>query len=217
MPLLNLINAGYSYPGTDKWVFRHFNMSIDSGEAIRIAGRNGSGKTTLLKVISGILELKEGEFRKQRETKTAYMDQFSGEMLARDLTIAEQLKTAALNESLLTISIEMLDEFGLGLKDRRGEFVGHLSGGQRQIVALLCTLATGASVLCLDEVTSSMDEHSMHIANRLLLYSKTTSKVTLVLVSHTGTGVETDREFEITLDQMQSGNSEVLAERSSNA
>jgi len=197
MSFVSLIDAGYRYPGTGKWVFRHFDMAIESGEAIRIAGRNGSGKTTLLKVLSGLLKLNEGELRRTRETSVAYMDQFSGEMLARDLTIAEQLKAAASNESARVASTAMLDEFGLGLKDRVQEFVGHLSGGQRQIVALLCTLAAGASVLCLDEFTSSMDEHSMQVADRLLDHAKATNRITLVLVSHAPIAVKTDRELKL--------------------
>jgi len=197
MPLISLIDAGYKYPGTGKWVFRHYDLGVETGEAVRIAGRNGSGKTTLLKVISGLLELREGEFRKERHTKVAYMDQFSGEMLARDLTVGEQIKAAALNESSRIRSLDMLDEFGLDLDDRIDEFVGHLSGGQRQIVALLCTLAAGANVLCLDEFTSSMDERSMQVAEQLLEHAKMTSNIALVLVSHAAIAVKTDRELNL--------------------
>jgi ABC-type multidrug transport system ATPase subunit len=197
MSLLNLIDAGYRYPGADKWVFRHFDMVIESGEAIKIGGRNGSGKTTLLKVLSGILKLREGTLANKGGTKVTYMDQFAGEMLARDLTIAEQLKAAAVNESSRTTSIEMLDEFGLDLKDRDEEFVGHLSGGQRQIISLLSTLAAGAHILCLDEFTSSLDEHSRQVAERLLLHAKTTRKITLLIVSHSPILVQTDREFNL--------------------
>jgi ABC-type multidrug transport system ATPase subunit len=195
MPLISIIDAGYKYPGTGKWVFRDFDLAVESDEVIRIKGRNGSGKTTLLKVLSGLLELKEGEFRKQREIKVTYMDQLSGEMLARDLTIAEQLKAAASNESSRAMSTDLLDEFGLGLEERTEEFIGHLSGGQRQIVALLCTLAAGANVLCLDEFMSSMDDHSIQVADRLLLHAKTISKITFVLVSHATITLKSDREL----------------------
>jgi ABC-type multidrug transport system ATPase subunit len=197
MSLITLIDAGYRYPGADKWVFRHFDMAIESGEAIKIAGRNGSGKTTLLKVLSGLLELREGTFANEGGTNITYMDQFAGEMLARDLTIAEQLRAAAVNESSRTTSMEILDEFGLGLKDRAEEFVGHLSGGQRQIIALLSTLAAGAHILCLDEFTSSLDEHSRQVADRLLLHAKATNKIALVLVSHAPLAIGTDRDLNL--------------------
>jgi iron complex transport system ATP-binding protein len=197
MPLISLINAGYKYPGTGKWVFRHFDMAIESGEVIRVTGPNGSGKTTLLKVLSGLLALREGQLQKQSGTKIAYMDQFAGEMLARDLTIYEQFKAASSARMSPDFSpVEMLNQFEIGLQDRLNEFIGHLSGGQRQIVALLCVLAAGASVLCLDEFTSSMDENSARIANELLSRANTTN-VTLVLVSHIHSVVKVDRELQV--------------------
>lgn len=200
MPLISLSNAGFKYSGTGKWVFRHFDVAIETGEVIRVAGRNGSGKTTLLKVLSGLLELKEGELHKQSGTKVAYMDQFSGEMLARDLTISEQFKAAAASDiQARVVSIDMLEQFGLDLQERLDEFIGHLSGGQRQIVALLCTLAAGANILCLDEFTSSMDEHSVRVADNFLAHAKTVANVSLVLVSHTGIDVKADREIDISM------------------
>jgi ABC-type Mn2+/Zn2+ transport system ATPase subunit len=201
MPLISLIDAGYRYPGSGQWVFRDLCMEIDQGEVIRVTGRNGSGKTTLLKVLSGLLELKEGEVEKRSGTTVAYMDQFSGEMLARDLTIFEQFKAATAPDISSNIApIAMLDQFRLGLQNRLSEFIGHLSGGQRQIVALLCVLAAGANVLCLDEFASSLDEHSTQVANELLAHAKTTANVAFVLVSHSDPGVKIDRVLDIPMN-----------------
>jgi ABC-type multidrug transport system ATPase subunit len=198
MPLISLIDAGYKYPGSDRWVFRHFSMEVEKGDVVRLVGRNGSGKTTLLKVLSGLLKLREGELQKQSAIKVAYMDQFSGEMLARDLTIHEQLRAASARSTSSEFSpVKVLDQFGLGLQDRLGEFIGHLSGGQRQIVALLCVLAAGAGVLCLDEFTSSMDEHSTKVANELIVHAKSAINISLVLVSHASPAIKIDRELDI--------------------
>jgi len=210
MPLISLINAGYRYPGTGKWVFRHFDMAIEPAEVIRVSGPNGSGKTTLLKVLSGLLELSEGQLQKQPGIKVSYMDQFSGEMLARDLTIYEQFKAASGPSSYLA-TIEMLDQFEVGLQNRLNEFIGHLSGGQRQIIALLCVLATGANVLCLDEFTSSMDEHSAQVANELLSHAKAKVNVALLLVGHTSIGCKTDRDISILADLAGSTNTDNLS------
>jgi len=198
MSIINLINSGYKYPGASQWVFRNFSMAVERGEVVRITGRNGSGKTTLLKVISGLLELSEGQLQKNHGVKVAYMDQFSGEMLARDLTISEQLKAAAApGNPTTTASVENLGQFGLGLQDRLDEFIGHLSGGQRQIVSLLCTLASGAVVLCLDEFTSSMDQRSVLVADSLLAHARVSANVSLVLVSHSSMTIKIDRELDI--------------------
>lgn len=202
MPLTSLTNAGFRYPGSDRWIFRHFDMTVEPGEAVHIVGRNGSGKSTLLKTLSGILEPTEGNLYKQLGTTIAYMDQFSGEMLARDLTIAEQFKAAAASNTLSRIvPVEMLSRFGLGLQSRLGEFIGHLSGGQRQIIALLCILAAGADILCLDEFTSALDDRSRQVADSLLIHAKTKANIALVLVSHSGTAAIIDRELAISVQE----------------
>jgi len=195
MPLIHLTNGGFRYSGTNRWIFRGLDFAVSAGEAVHVTGRNGSGKTTLLKVIAHILPLTEGEFQSQGGG-VAYMDQFAGEMLARDLTVAEQVKmaTAIKNGAFSSLAL-MLDEFDVGLRERTTDFVGFLSGGQRQIVALLCTLAAGATVLCLDEFTASMDDHSASVANTILERVRGTMQTALVLVSHSSVGIRVDREF----------------------
>ncbi|MEK6409622.1 MAG: ATP-binding cassette domain-containing protein [Acidobacteriota bacterium] len=200
MRLLRLSDAGFKYPGRNKWVFRHLGLDIEAGEAIRVTGRNGTGKSTLLKILSGVLDLNEGELHTHSGMKVAYMDQFSGEMLARDLTINEHMEAVARRSiSSREASLKMLAEFGLGLQDRLDEFVGHLSGGQRQIVSLLCTLTSGANALCLDEFTSSMDEKSVQVAQRFLAHAKATANVALVLVDHGDMEIGTDHELNLPL------------------
>src|SRR5262249_5387614 len=156
----------------------------EPGEVIRVTGRNGAGKSTLLRILSGILVPTEGEFHCGPRVRVAYMNQFAGEMLAPDLTIREQLAAAfSSGYNGLASNVEMLAAFGLGLQDRLLEFVGHLSGGERQIVALLCSLGAGANVLCLDEFTASLDEQSATVANGLLAHAQQIGGVALVLVS----------------------------------
>jgi ABC-type Mn2+/Zn2+ transport system ATPase subunit len=196
MSLIRLVNGGFRYPSTNKWIFRGLDFSVDAGEAVRLVGRNGSGKTTLLKVLCGILPLTEGQIHKQPRTCPAYMDQFAGEMLANDLTIAEQLKMATTHvNGVAPPGSELLTQFDVGLQNRTNEFIGHLSGGQRQVVALISTLAAGANLLCLDEFTSSMDNHATAVANGLLQHAQTTTGTASVLVSHSSIGTHVDREF----------------------
>jgi ABC-type multidrug transport system ATPase subunit len=197
MPLLRLMGGGYRYPSTDRWIFRQLDFRMDVGEAVRVTGRNGAGKTTLLKVLSRILPLTEGELRIDKPERVAYMDQFSGEMLARDLTVAEQFTMVSNPRICVELSTDaILREFDIGLQDRTNDFIGHLSGGQRQVVALVSTLAAGASVLCLDEYTSSLDDRSAVVANRLINHARAVSKATLVVVTHDSIAVNFDREFD---------------------
>jgi ABC-type uncharacterized transport system ATPase component len=150
----------------------------------------------LLKVLSGRLKLSEGFLEPHAAYEAAYMDQFAGDMLSNDLTIAEQFKAADMGNVAHGIApTAMLAEFGIGLQNRLDAFIGHLSGGERQIVALLCTLAAGAKVLCLDEFTSALDVRSGQIADTLLNHANTAACIALVLVSHSGVGIRGAREL----------------------
>jgi ABC-type multidrug transport system ATPase subunit len=195
MPLVTLHALSYKYPGAETWIFRNFGMVLEPGETIRIAGRNGSGKSTLLKLIAGLLKPTEGERVLNQGSVVAYMDQYAGEMLAYNLTIDEQFRASLSPGANAVLSVDLLSQFDLDLHKRPRTFIGHLSGGQRQIVALLCVLASGATVLCLDEFTSALDDHSARIAEKLLEHMTTVTRITIVLVSHSGTGIRVDREL----------------------
>jgi ABC-type multidrug transport system ATPase subunit len=192
MSLVCMNRGGFRYSNTDKWAFRNVALCVEAGESARVTGRNGSGKSTLLKILSGLMTLTEGEISMGVDWKAAYMDQFAGEMLSRELTISEHFKAASAPIVRDSISpTRLLDEFGLEL--HLHSFVGHLSGGERQIVALLCTLASGASLLCLDEFTSSLDDRSALVAEQLISRALSTGDIALVVVSHGDIGTRVDR------------------------
>jgi len=196
--LLALDKAGFHYPETDRWVFRGVNLPICAGETVKVIGRNGSGKTTLLKAMSGLLSLNEGRLTVQPGVSIVYMNQFAGDMLAKDLTIDEQLRAATIpTRNYKDRSIELLATFGLGLQDRLTAFVGHLSGGERQIVALLCVVASGASILCLDEFTAALDESSVAAAEGILEHLQSHYALALVIVSHSGISFKIKRRMEL--------------------
>jgi iron complex transport system ATP-binding protein len=202
MPLMSVVDGGFRYSGIDRWVFRHFDFFLEQGEAVRLAGRNGSGKSTFLKVLSGILMLTEGKLVTAPGLHATYMDQFSGEMLSRELTVSEQIKAARDYQRTSTSTVmETLANFGLDLHHRLNNFIGQLSGGERQIVALVCTLLSGSNVLCLDEFASSLDERSQEIVDGLLSQARESGDITLVLVSHSGGDSIADRK--VTLSQLR--------------
>lgn len=175
---------GYCYPGSSRWVFNDLNLSIEPGAVIRITGRNGTGKSTLLKLLAVQLEPTCGARRSRPGTHVLYMNQDAGSSLATDLTLREHLLATLASTSSLGQSEQLLQDFDVGLHERMDEFVGHLSGGQRQIVALACAILCGANVLCLDEFTSSLDESSALAAYRAICRVNQALGTTLVLATH---------------------------------
>lgn len=54
-----LFGGGASFHETF-WALRHFDLSVEPGEAVGIVGQNGSGKSTLLQLIAGVFPPSEG-------------------------------------------------------------------------------------------------------------------------------------------------------------
>lgn len=197
MSHLQIQNLTFRYPGTSVSIFRPLSFSVDIGEAIRIHGRNGSGKTTLLKVLAGIYRPTAGKIKIKAGGHIVYMDQNSAQSLSPELTIREHLLAFSSRYGYKDTSIQMIEGFQLGLERRLDEFTAHLSGGQRQIIALICALISSPTVLCLDEFTSAMDDQSAKTAQQLIRRYAEKEKVALIIINHQKELFEYDQIVEI--------------------
>jgi ATP-binding cassette subfamily B protein len=54
------VDAGFQYPGSERWAVRHLNFTIRPGERLALVGENGAGKTTITKLIARLYEPTEG-------------------------------------------------------------------------------------------------------------------------------------------------------------
>lgn len=81
-PVVTLKDVTYSYPGTDKTIFKNVNGMLNLNARVALLGENGAGKSTLLKLIVGELELDEnlghsGRLWKHRNVRVSYVAQHS--------------------------------------------------------------------------------------------------------------------------------------------
>jgi ABC-type multidrug transport system ATPase subunit len=58
---ISLTDAGKRF--NRDWIFRHFTYEFSAGQSYAIVGPNGSGKSTLLQVLSGSMEVNEGNIQ----------------------------------------------------------------------------------------------------------------------------------------------------------
>ena len=138
-----------------KEALRDVSFSAAPGERVAIIGPNGAGKTTLLQILAGSLKPSGGAVVVEDGT-VGWVPQQPA--LYSKLSVAENLRLFARLEKRPDVpaSVErMLDQ--TGLRDRAGDEVGKLSGGNRQRVNIAIGLLAEPSVLLLDEPTSSLD------------------------------------------------------------
>ena len=139
----------------DHQALREVSFEARPGELLAVIGPNGAGKTTLLSILAGLLEPSAGSVS-HPEGAVGWVPQQAA--VYGKLTVRENLELFARLEKVADpgAAVErMLDQ--TGLRDRAGEELSRLSGGNRQRVNVAVGLLSEPAVLLLDEPTAALD------------------------------------------------------------
>ena len=139
----------------EREALRGVSFEADPGEQVAVIGPNGAGKTTLLSILAGICKPDEGEVS-SADGEVGWVPQQAA--LYRRLTVEENLLLFARlegHEDPRASAEEMLEL--TGLRERRGEIVARLSGGNQQRINIAIGLLSRPAVLLLDEPSVGLD------------------------------------------------------------
>ncbi len=188
---LNNVNLTYQSLEGETPALKDINIDVSEGEFIGIVGPSGCGKTTILSLISGLLKqtsgkvLVEGRPVEGPSPKVGYMLQqdhlFEWRTILQNVMLGLEILGRDDEENKEKV-LKLLDTYGLG--DFKNHYPQQLSGGMRQRVALIRTLAINPKILLLDEPFSALDYQT-----RLALSDEVASiirqeKKTALLVTH---------------------------------
>jgi NitT/TauT family transport system ATP-binding protein len=158
------VNMNYHTKNGVTEAIKNINFNIEEGDFVSIVGPSGCGKSTLLNIISGLLEPSSGEVVyndpdvKNNLDKMGYM--FQKDYLFPWLTVRENVLLGLKIKGFLTVdNIERADNLlkNYDLEKFKDHKPTQLSGGMRQRVALIRTLALNPCILLLDEPFSALD------------------------------------------------------------
>ena len=157
--MLEFKNVFYTYhtPEGETTAVKDMNFTVKNGQFVSVIGPSGCGKTTLLSLAAGILSPSSGEII--RGTKEfGYMLQrdalFEWRTVEQNIFLPLEVKkrnTPQMREKAIALAEKY------GLKDFLKKRPNQLSGGMRQRVALIRTLAAEPEILLLDEPFSALD------------------------------------------------------------
>ncbi len=188
---LNAISHVYLTKSAAKEAISNLSFAIEEGEFVSLLGPSGCGKSTLLSIISGLVKPTEGSVSLQNEIINSPGERM-GYMLQQDYlfpwkTIEENCFIGLKLLNKLTAdkkeqTLELLDS--MGLSDVRSAYPDQLSGGMRQRVALVRTLATDPDLLLLDEPFSALDYQTKLKLEDLVFKTLKKHRKTALLVTH---------------------------------
>ena len=177
------ISKTYQAENGEVEALKGINFDVKEGEFISIIGPSGCGKSTLLSIISGLESKTNGE---------VYIDGKVGYMLQKDnllewRTIYKNVLLGleiqkALTEENKNYAIELLKKYGL--YEFRNKYPTQLSGGMRQRVALIRTLAIRPKVLLLDEAFSALDYQTRLMVTEDIYKILKAENITVLMVTH---------------------------------
>ncbi|MBU8903194.1 ABC transporter ATP-binding protein [Lactococcus cremoris] len=155
------------YPNATQYSVEDFNIDIKDKEFIVFVGPSGCGKSTTLRMVAGLEDITEGEFKidgkvmndvapKDRDIAMV----FQNYALYPHMTVFDNMAFGLKLRKFKKDEIKRrVDEAGaiLGLTDLLDRKPADLSGGQRQRVAMGRAIVRDAKVFLMDEPLSNLD------------------------------------------------------------
>lgn len=167
------------------------DLNIEDQEFVAIVGQSGCGKSTLLSLISGLLKptqgavLIDGEEVQGPSKRVGYMLQndylFEWRTILDNALLGLEIRRERTPEAVEEVKA-MLKTYGLGGFEHH--YPSQLSGGMRQRVALIRTLATRPDVLLLDEPFSALDYQNRLSVGEEVVKILRERKKTVIMVTH---------------------------------
>lgn len=185
------VSLSYQEQHAETLAVEGLSFSVAEGEFVSIIGPSGCGKTTVLSLLMGLIQPTTGKILVMGAPAGA-CNSSVGYMLQRDhlldwRTVEENVLLSLQVKRMLTPerrdhALRLINTYGLGAF--RKHYPRQLSGGMRQKVALIRTLAFDPTLLLLDEPFSALDYQTrLRVADEIFGIIRREHK-TAVLVTH---------------------------------
>lgn len=196
------------FPGTvnERKALVDVDLHLRERDFVTVIGSNGAGKSTLLNIVSGSIRSDSGtveiagkdvtkltDFQRAAYVGRVFQNPSAG--TAPHMTIEENLAMAQKRGQRRFLQrgvtkakrAEFREELAVleqGLEDRLSDWVGLLSGGQRQSLSLLMATFTHPKVLLLDEHTAALDPQRAALVTKLTAELVKNNQLTALMVTH---------------------------------
>ena len=171
---ISLTDAGKRF--NRDWIFRHLTYEFSAGQSYAIVGPNGSGKSTLLQVLSGSMQVNEGNGEWTIDKKALELEKVYNYVsicapyleVVEEMTLIEFLNFhAGFKPFLSSITSEKIISI-LGLENAVNKQIRNYSSGMRQRVKLAQAIFSDVPVVLLDEPCTNFDAAGIQLYHSLI-------------------------------------------------
>jgi len=202
VPIIEVKNLTYTYPGSTNPALQNVNLTINKGEFVVLTGPSGCGKTTLCRCFNGLIpHFYYGDLKGEvyvvglsvQENPTFKLAQYVGFVFQNPenqlfaLSVEKDVAFGLENLGLPREEIKNRVEWALdmtGIKDLREAAPYELSGGQQQRAAIASILAMKPEIIVLDEPTSFLDPLAARTIFDVVSKLRRELGITIILVEH---------------------------------
>ncbi|WP_127088614.1 ABC transporter ATP-binding protein [Aquabacter cavernae] len=198
--VLENVVAGYR----GRPVLHGVSLSVPARGSLTVVGPNGSGKSTLMKTVVGLVQPQKGRVLLEGEDVTrldapgrarrglGHVPQEAN--VFRSLSVSENLKVAfefipARSGATFASRLEAVLALFPEIRPKLKVAAGHLSGGQRQMVAMAAALMPEPSVLALDEPSAGLSPKNAELLFAAIARIASTGVTLLMIEQNTRLGL----------------------------
>jgi ABC-type multidrug transport system ATPase subunit len=209
----SLHNLSFAFGKDDQPFFNSLSLTLQAGQIHFLHGRNGSGKSTLFRVIDGTihsLEKISGSYAlngiaypivhnnvaQEYKIHVKHVVQQIQSMLVEQMTVAQNIMFTSFSRYPLFKKIDLqnnIDPFLQTAGIEQGQPVYTLSGGQKQLLALVMCTHNAGQVLLLDEPTAALDDTNTKMLMHNIQTLAKEKNLIIIIICHDQEIVDTYR------------------------
>ena len=186
--MIRIENITFAYKGQSKKVFEDFSLTFEKNKIYGLLGKNGTGKSTLLYLMAGLLRPKSGTVTVNGMKATDRCPAMLSDLFI--VTEEYDLPSVKLDTYVKTtapfypnFSREVLDQCLTDFQLEGNIKLNELSMGQKKKVVMSFALASGTSILLMDEPTNGLDIPSKSQFRKVIANYMTEDR-TLIISTH---------------------------------
>ena len=199
--MLEFKDVSFTYKNSNNKVLDRVNFKINKGECILLTGVSGSGKSTLIHLMNGLIPtLYEGQLEGEMLFKNKDLKDIESYDISKNIGYVSQDPRGHFFTTNTTSELVFsMENYGIPLNEMKKKYselvnlleleklvdknIIYISSGERQKIAIGCSLSLEPEIIILDEPSSNLDFHMTKKLKQLIEKLKTKG-YTIIIAEH---------------------------------